>query len=62
MLNASKKITVEKPTELGIADLAIFAAELLHEAVEAGEVQVNVETTLKSTGKTYKTTIIVNEI
>lgn len=56
-------IKVSKDAILGIADLMIFAAEVMHEAADImGEAEASTKTTLKSSGKTYEVKIIVSQV
>ncbi len=54
----TKTIKIKQPTELGIADLLIFGAELFKELAEENDVETSSVTTLKN-GKKYKVTLMV---
>jgi len=53
----------DKVNGMGIADVLIIGAELLHEWADTGaEAEASVMTTLKSSGKRYKATLQVVEV
>lgn len=56
-----EKIKVLKDQEIGIADILIMGAHLMHELVDVGnDVDVSAVTTLKN-GRKYKATLTVVE-
>lgn len=58
-----KKIPINKDTEIGLADILIFSAEILSEAADImGQASASTKTKLKSTGKSYEVSITVTEI